>query len=444
MREEENELRCKRICDFRHSVVAELGNPYLNRGQLTQMIKEKSEREYEIPYSKRTTLTGACIRRWLSLYRKYGKEGLNPKPRDDQGKSRIIKEDEQNAIMSHLESNPELTAVAAVRILQAKGIIKREISSSTLSRFIQSEGLTIKERRKSKETEKTLKFDFFSPLECVQSDVMYGPLIPDEKGKKRTALLMTFLDDATRRILYGRFSFSEKSILFEKGLKHILQSQGMIGRAYTDNGSTFISNQTRRILDILGITLSHTKPGRPQGKGKQERFFRTVRDQFLRPLDISSVKNLDDLNARFNTWLECEYHRSPHRGLQEYITPLDAWIAKAHHIKPVAPGIDLDRIFLHFLTRKVYKDSTFTLGGTLFEAPAILSGKRINILFDPTVPIKRVLVSCGGKEYGEAREVDTYANTRVKRGYSRKGYLQSGYENSHLPVNLTATDMGGN
>ncbi|MCK5736921.1 MAG: transposase family protein, partial [Spirochaetaceae bacterium] len=137
--------------------------------------------------------------------------------------------------------------------------------------------------------EKTLKFDFFSPLECVQSDVMYGPAIPDEKGKKRTALLMTFLDDATRRILYGRFSFSEKSILFEKGLKHILQSQRMIGRAYTDNGSSFVSNQTRRILDILGITLSHTKPGRPQGKGKQERFFRTVRDQFLRPLDILRI-----------------------------------------------------------------------------------------------------------------------------------------------------------
>ena len=167
MREEENELRCKRICDFRHSVVAELGNPYLNRGQLTLMIKEKAEREYESPYSKRTTLTGACIRRWLSLYRKYGKEGLNPKPRDDRGISRIINEDEQNAIMAQLESNPELTAVAAVRILQTKGIIKREISSSTLSRFIQSEGLTTKERQKIKEKEKTLKFDFFSPLKVI-------------------------------------------------------------------------------------------------------------------------------------------------------------------------------------------------------------------------------------------------------------------------------------
>ncbi len=444
MSDMERELRRKRICDFRHSVVAELGNPYLNRGQLTQMIKEKAGREYEIPYSKRTTLTDGCIRRWLCLFRKYGKEGLNPKIREDQGKSRIIRDVEQNAIIALLESNVELTAVAAVRTLREQGVIRQEISHSTLSRFIQSQGLTVNERAKTNETEQTLKFDFFSPLECVQSDVMYGPLISDDKGKKHKALLMTFLDDATRRILYGRFSFSEKSILFEKGIKHILQSQGMMGRLYTDNGSTFVSNQTRRILDILGITLSHTKPGRPQGKGKQERFFRTVRDQFLRPLDISVVKNLDDLNARFNTWLECEYHRSPHRGLQEYITPLDTWIAKAHHIKPMAHGVDLDRIFLHLLSRKVYKDSTFTLEGTLFEAPSILSGKRINILFDPTPPIKRVLVSYGGKEYGYARVVDTYANSKVKRGYSREGHLQSDDEYSDMPVSLRATSMGGN
>ncbi|RKX73523.1 MAG: hypothetical protein DRP49_07360 [Spirochaetes bacterium] len=354
----------------------------------------------------------------------------------------MIGDEEQTAIISLLESNVELTAVAAVRVLQEQGVLRANISHSTLSRFIQSQGLTSKERRKIEEKEKTLKFDFFSPLECVQSDVMYGPLIPDEKGKKRKALLMTFLDDATRRILYGRFSFSEKSILFEKGLKHILQSQGMIGRAYTDNGSTFVSNQTRRILDILGITLSHTKPGRPQGKGKQERFFRTVRDQFLRPLDISTVKNLDDLNARFNTWLECEYHRSPHRGLKEYMTPIDAWVAKASHIKPVSQGVDLDRIFLHLLSRKVYKDSTFTLGGTLFEAPSILSGKRISILFDPTPPVNRVLVSHEGRDYGYAQVVDTYANTRVKRSSSRSSDLQSEEEYSELPVNLTATNMG--
>lgn len=169
MTEDEYELKRKNICDFRHSVVAELGNPYLSRGQLTRLIKEKSNREYEIPYSKRTTLTGGCIRRWLGLYRKYGKQGLNPQIREDRGKSRTIEETEQNAIIALLESRPDLTAVAAVRKLREQGTIDEEIPSSSLSRFIKSQGLTSKERQKSHEKEKSLKFNFFSPLECVRS-----------------------------------------------------------------------------------------------------------------------------------------------------------------------------------------------------------------------------------------------------------------------------------
>ena len=443
MTDSEFELKRKLVCDFRHSVVAELGNPYLSRGKLTQLVKEKAMREYAIPHSKRRTLTEGCIRRWLNLYRKYGKEGLAPGIRDDRGKSRVLEDAGQTALIQLLESRPELTAIAAVKKLQNKGIIKSEISSSSLSRFIKSHGLTYRERNKEKETEKSLKFDFFSPLECIQVDVMYGPEIPDEKGKYRKALLMAFLDDATRRIVYSRFSFSEKSILFEDGIKHILKTHGMIGRLYTDNGSSFVSNQTKRILDILGITLSHSRPGIPKGRGKVERFFRTVRDQFARPLDVEEIQNLDDLNARFHTWLECEYHRSNHRGLKEYITPLDAWMAKVHHMRSIKPGVDLDRIFLHMFSRKVYKDSTFTLLGTLFEAPSILSGKSINIHFDPHPPVNKVLISHGGKEYGEARIVDTYANTRVKRNYNSGRNVDIDDEIPRLPVNILVTSMGG-
>ena len=97
-------------------------------------------------------------------------------------------------------------------------------------------------------------------------------------------LLMAFLDDATRRVVYARFSFSEESILFEDGIKHILKSQGMIGRLYTDNGSSFVSNQTKRILDILGITLSHSRPGIPKGRGKVERFFQDCQGSVCPPL----------------------------------------------------------------------------------------------------------------------------------------------------------------
>lgn len=442
MTKEEYELKRNRVCDFRLSIVAELGNPYLSRGKLSQLVKEKSQVKYVIPYSQRTSLSEPCIRRWLALYKKYGKPGLKPEERNDRGISRVLGDEQQTQLINLLESRPELTATAAVKILQRRGIINHEISSSSLSRFIRSCGLTYKQRNKEKDDQKALKFDFYSPLECIQVDVMYGPAIPDDKGKYRKALLMAFIDDATRRIIYSRFSFSEKSILFEDGIKHVLKSQGMIGRLYTDNGSSFVSNQTKRILDILGITLSHSRPGIPKGRGKVERFFRTVRDQFTRPLDVDQVQNLDDLNARFHTWLECEYHRSHHRGLKE-MTPLDAWISKAHHIMPMKQGIDLDAIFLHLQSRRVYKDSTFTLSGILYEAPAVLAGKRIDLYFDPHPPIREVLIKHGGKEYGKATPVDTYANTRVKRRYNNSRDVDIDDAGSDIPVNLLATGLGG-
>jgi transposase InsO family protein len=441
MTNSEYELKKKEICDFRYSVVGELANPYLQRGELVSMIKEKSNREYNIPYSKRTRVTEGCIRRWLNLYKKYGMEGLVPGIRYDCGKSRVLEDAQQTALINLLESNPELTATAAVKKLQDMGIIKKKISSSSLSRFIISQGLTSAQRNKEKVEEKTLKFNFFSPLECIQVDVMYGPTIPDEKGKLRKALLMAFLDDATRRIVYSRFSFSEKSILFEDGIKHILKTHGMIGRLYTDNGSSFISNQTKRILNIIGITLTHSRPGIPKGRGKVERFFRTLRDQFERPLNGEEIQNIDALNARFHTWLECEYHRSNHRGLDKDVTPLDAWLAKVNHIQAIKPGVDLDRIFLHMVSRKVYKDSTFTLMNTLFEAPSILSGKSINVYYDPHPPVLKVFISHGGKDYGDARIVNTYANSQVKRGsHSKKNVNED--KVSGLPATLLATNMG--
>ncbi len=126
---------------------------------------------------------------------------------------------------------------------------------------------------------------------------------------------MTLLDDATRRVVYGAFSFREGSIEFEYGLRHVLLAHGRIGKAFVDNGSAFVSGETLRILSILGIPLIHSRVGYPASRGKVERFFRTVRDQFLRPLDKPSVRSLADLNTRFHTWLESEYHRAPHRGL---------------------------------------------------------------------------------------------------------------------------------
>ena len=128
----------------------------------------------------------------------------------------------------------------------------------------------------------------------------------------------------------------------------------------------------------------------------------------------SSLRSLDDLNARFHTWLESEYHRSPHRGLGGK-TPLETWIEKAHYIIHLDPTVNVDEIFKHELRRRVYSDCTFTLDGVLYEVPAVLKGKNIKIRFNPFQAQRKLELLYENRNYGEARVVDTYANTKVKR-----------------------------
>lgn len=410
----ERERKRMEIQEFRMSVIAELGNPYLEPGEINRLIREKANRSYNIPYSTRTRLSRSCIKKWYLKFKKYGKEGLLQKTRTDFGICRSLTAEEQDILLSRLEEKPELNATTVVNELIKEGKLSRQIPSSTLSRLVQSARLGKKQRRRIISEEKNLKFDFFYPLECIQADCMHGFHVPDEKGKLKKAILIVFIDDATRRILYAMWVKREVSTEFEKGIKHIIKAHGRIGALYVDNGSTFVSRQTKRILDILQIPLFHSTPRRPQGRGKVERYFRTFREQFLRPLDQKSIKSFDDLNMRTRGWIETEYHRNPHKGLGGK-TPLDMWLEKSKYIITIDPTIDLDYTFSHEIKRKVYKDNTFTLYGILYEVPVTLAGATVKILYDPFLPVLRPLIYFDGKPQGEARVVDSYANSKVRR-----------------------------
>jgi transposase InsO family protein len=416
MNREERETRAKQIAAFRYSLIAELANPYLTREELRALVRQKAKREHEIPFLGKRTLTENCLRKWLTAYKSRGMEGLIPNPRRDSGNCRSMSPQETALLLSELERHGELTATAALKKLQAEGRIESHPSSSSLSRLVRSAGLDREGRLRAYQQQQTLPFEFFAPLECVQADCMYTVEVLDAKGKRRQAVLLAFLDDATRRILYACFGFSENALAFECGIKHILAAHGRIGRLYADHGSGFVSLQTRRIVEVLGIVLVHSRPFRPQGRGKIERFFRTVRQQFLSTLDCQSVANMQDLDMRFHSWLESEYHRSPHRSLSGR-TPLEVWLEKAHLIIPIDPTVDLDELFKHEDTRKVHKDSTFTLEGVLYEVDSTLIGERIHLRYDASLPPmrRRVMVSLDSKPCGEARIVDTYANSRVRR-----------------------------
>ena len=124
MNSEDREKRAATIQEFRYGVIAELANPYLAWGEVKRLIKEKARREYDIPFSKKTRITVACIKNWLKKYRKYGREGLMPKTRNDCGSCRSLKAEETAELMKCLEEKPELTATACLKTFSM--ILKRE------------------------------------------------------------------------------------------------------------------------------------------------------------------------------------------------------------------------------------------------------------------------------------------------------------------------------
>ena len=274
------------------------------------------------------------------------------------------------------------------------------------------------------------RFAFQFAGELWQADAMHGPRIADGRGRRRKTCLLAILDDATRLIPYARFTFADNTAEFLQVLREAVERRGLAARLYVDNGGNFRSRQLAVICARLGIALIHARPYHAAGKGKIERFFRTVRGQFLAPLEAEGAADLETLNRRFRAWVEGEYHLTPHRGLDGE-TPLDRWARTADQVRHPDPGADLERMFLFEASRRVSKARTVSLKGRVYEVDPALRGQTVTLRFDPAAPPGRPLqVVHDGKPAGSAAPLDLHANTGVRRGAPtlRFGPLENGQE----------------
>jgi hypothetical protein len=113
--------------------------------------------------------------------------------------------------------------------------------------------------------------------------------------------------------------------------------------------------------------------------------------------------------------VEGEYHQAAHRGLEDQ-TPLDRWAMSAQQVRLPGSGLDLDALFLFETKRRVQRDRTVSLNGTLFEVDAVLVNHTVTLRFDPGAPPARgVEVWLDEKFVGRATPLDAYANCFVRR-----------------------------
>ena len=249
------------------------------------------------------------------------------------------------------------------------------------------------------------------------SDVMYGPKLR-VGGRLRQTYLIAFIDDATRLIPHAVFALTEATAAYLPALEHAIRRRGLPKRLYVDNGSAFRSHHLALVCAKLGIALIHATPRSPQGKGKMERWFRTVRLQLMPTLESVASLTLDALNRRLAGWVEGEYHHAAHRGIGGE-TPVDRWARLSAHVK--MPGADVSACFLFDSKRKVARDRTVTLDGVAFEVDAALVGQVVVLRYDPARAADKRTVEVWnlGKRIEVARRLDAYSNCFVKRNKTR-------------------------
>jgi putative transposase len=412
----------EQIALFRYGVIADLVHRPPGARGLLPLLKEKGAGEYQIPGSRRHHVAEETMRDWLTAYRRGGFEALHPKPRSDQGHSRAIPQPMADLLCSIKEETPALSvaqvieqALAQPEVSLPEGVV---LAPATVHRLLSrhnlmgraTEGATGKDRR---------RFAFEKANELWMSDVMHGPAVFGEGRRKRKSYLIGLLDDATRVVPCAAFAFAENTAAFLPVFKQALLRRGIPKRLYVDNGALYRSTQLALVCAKLGITLIHARPYLPQGKGKQERWFRTVRMQLLPTLNEADTRSLDALNRRLWAWVEAEYHHHPHRGLDGQ-TPLDRWATAAEEVRLVGPECDLDESCLFEIKRRVQKDRTISLHGVIYEVEASLVGETVTLRFDPSRPAGKIDVYFGAKKVQQAKPVDAYANCFVRRDHDTK------------------------
>lgn len=413
-----------RVALFRHSVIGGLLHPPSGK-TLSELMREKAAITYDIPGSHRTHVAAETMRLWLRAYKQGGFDALLPKVRNDSGTARAIPPLVADQLCEMKENNRALTVPLLIAAVRDKGIVPNGmvLAESTVHRLLKSKGLmqklptepTSKDRR---------KFEFELAGELWTSDVMHGPAVEVDGRRKQKSYLIAIIDDATRLITHAAFALSEKVQAYLPVLEQAIRRRGLPLRLYVDNGALFRSNHLKLACAKLGITLIHSRPYIPQGRGKIERFFRTVRMQLLPTLQPQDLRSLDALNRRLAAWLQGDYHQRPHRGL-DGLTPVDAWARASHGVRLPDSAMDLEDLFLFEEKRKVASDRTVSLHGVLYEVDAILVGQTVTLRFNPMMLGRPIKIVADGKPAGMAVRVNAYANCHVKRDYNTRATLPS-------------------
>ena len=392
--------RAEQVALFRYQLIREAADPALSTRQRGRLVRELAGKAHPGPSGEQVVVSRATIDRSIRAWRTGGFTALAPPARQVTPRTDAAALDLAAGLK---REKPARTAAQVARILRAA--CGWSPSVRTLQRHF--ERLELNTRPDGTGQATFGRFKAGRPNELWTGDALHGPKIAGRK-----AYLFAFLDDHSRAVMAARWGYFEDSVRLAAALRPALAARGVPDAIYVDNGSAFVDAALTRAAARLGIKITHSAPGRPQGRGKIERFFGVVRQEFLVEIgDGSSIRDLTQLNKVFTAWYETVYHARPHGETGQ--PPIGRWLASAPF--PTPSPEQLREAFLWAELRTVAKTATIKLFGGVYETDPVLAGRRVECVFDP-FDLTRVEVRWHGKPYGLAvpQQVSRHSHPKAK------------------------------
>jgi putative transposase len=381
------------IALFRYSVIAAAANPRLRPAERGQLVRELASQAHAHPDGTAWAYSRGTLDRWLRAYREQGLDGLRPPARADLGTVRRHPELLEEACQLRLEL-PARSAAQIAAILQARhgiAVPERTIRQHLRRRGLHRAALAGQPRAFG-------RFEAERPNERWIGDVLVGPFVPYPRapGSKR-AYLFLLVDDYSRLLLHGRWVPDQNTRAGQEVLRAAIQRRGLPEQLHVDNGAPYANAALERSCAVLGIRLIHSRPYRPQGRGKQERLGRYIRERFLLEAEAQGIASFHELNERFTAWAE---HVCNTRVHAETGQPPLARFTSHGPPQAVEPSL-LREAFRWSVVRRVTSTASVSLAGNRYSVDAALVGRRVELRFDPE-DLTRLGVYWEGHPAGQA------------------------------------------
>lgn len=389
------------------------GIDYAQGRTIKERIKKVSENTFIDEDGNPKKFTFRTISTWYYRYKSKGITGIGKSTRADKGIPRKITPEELleaiNQVMPFFRSKRRYNKFDIYRTCIEKGILNRQqIAPTTFYRLIKEYELL---KDNIENNKKRLAFAMQYANQLWQADTMFGPYIKDSKGKSTQTKLIAFIDDASRVLCHGQFFLNENTDAFIEAIKSAFYKRGIPEQLYVDNGAIYTSGEITLICARIGCILRHAPVRDGAAKGKIERLFRRVRDQFLsRQLNLSS---LQELNKQFTEWVENSYNSSIHSAIG--MKPIDRFAFDLKRIKFFEPNQINDELFYAEESRKVKKDNTFSFKNIRYETATDLRDKTIQIRYNRH-NMDKVIIYYKNRRIGYAKELDLIHNGLLRRG----------------------------